>query len=289
MSRVERFSQRARRILAAAQEEAEKLRNNTIETPHLLLGMLRVQDSVACRVLNELRIEYDRVLPVVRAAHPGEPTPAKNLALAPETKRLLESAVDVARKRGEHWIGSEHLLLALIKGEDKSVRYLMRQINLEPAVVRSCVERVLQEGGDGLPTTEPLMEEEPAKMETGPLKPSMPNDSSPRAKVLQLVESGKISASEAAELLKAMRFAAVPIPAESGFVLLPLDDVNFDELRQRTVRFAVEANGAGAEIALSFEEAQAVIFQLLREVYGGAQGTLVDLDGGNQRLHISLD
>ena len=121
-------------------------------------------------------------------------------------------------------------------------------------------------------------------METGPLKPSMPNDSSPRAKVLQLVESGRISASEAAELLKAMRFAAVPIPAESGFVLLPLDDVNFDELRQRTVRFAVEANGAGAEIALSFEEAQAVIFQLLREVYGGAQGTLVDLDGGNQRL-----
>jgi hypothetical protein len=72
-------------------------------------------------------------------------------------------------------------------------------------------------------------------------------------------------------------------------VLLPIDDVNFDELRQRSVRFTVESDGAGAEIALPFEQAQAVIFRLLREVYGGAQGTLVDLDGDGQHLQISLD
>ncbi|MCC6804498.1 MAG: hypothetical protein IT319_16560 [Anaerolineae bacterium] len=287
MSRVERFSHRARRILTTAQDEAESLRSSTIETPHLLLGMLRVPDSVASRVLNELRIEYDRVLPVVRAAHPGEPSPAKNLVLAQDTKRLLENAVEIARKRGEHWIGSEHLLLALVKGDDKASRYLMRQIGLEPAVVRSCVERVVQEGGDGLPTTEPLVESAPARIETGPLRQS--DDFNPRAKVLQLVESGRINAVEAAELLKAMRFAAIPIPPESGFVLLPLDDVNFDELRQHSVRFAVEANGAGAEVVLPFEKAQAVIFRLLREIYTGTPGTVVDLNGGDQHLQISVD
>lgn len=287
MSRVERFSNRARRILATAQEEAEALRSSTIETPHLLLGMLRVPDSVACRVLNELRIEYDRVLPIVRAAHPGEPSPAKNIVLAQETKKLLESSVEVARKRGEHWIGSEHLLLALVKGDDKSSRYIMRQIGIEPAVVRSCVERVVQEGGDGLPGTEPLVEQASARIETGPL--TQPTEFNPRAKVLQLVETGRISASEAAELLKAMRFAAVPLPPDTGFVLLPLDDVNFDELRQRTVHFAVEADGSGAEVSLPFDQAQAVLFRLLREVYGGAQGRLIDLNGGDQHLQISVD
>lgn len=287
MSRVERFSHRARRILAAAQEESDKLRNNSIETPHLLLGMLRVSDSVACRVLNELRIEYGVVLPLVRSAHPAETTPTKGHELAQDTKRLLESSVEIARKRGDQWIGSEHLLLALVKGDDKSIRYLMRQINLEPAVVRSCVERVLQEGGDGLPATEPFVEQEPSKMQTGPLSQS--NEPNPRAKVLQMVEAGRISAAEGAELLRAMRFAAVPMAGESGFMVLPLDDVNFDELRQRNIRFVVESGGAGAEVSMSFEQAQAMLFQLLREVYGGAQGTLVDLNGGDQHLQISLD
>lgn len=287
MSRVERFSHRTRKILAAAQEETDKLRNNTIETPHLLLGMLRVPDSVACRVLNELRIDYERVLPLVRSAHPGEPTPPKSHELAPETRKLLETAVDIARSRRDNWVGSEHLLLALVKGDDKSIRYLMRQINLEPAVVRSCVQRVLEEGGDPLPATEPFAQEEPAKMQTGPLKPT--SEPSPRARVLQMVESGKISASEGAELLKAMRFAAVPMPGEGGFVMLPLDEVNFDDLRQRNLRIVVRSNGSSAELSLPFEQAQSALFQLLREVYGGAQGTIVDLEGDSERLQISLE
>ncbi len=290
MTRVERFSHRARRILAAAQEEAEATRSSAIETPHVLLGMLRVPDSVACRVLNELRIDYDRTLPIIRSALPGEPNPVKNIGLAPETKRLLESSVDVARKRGEHWIGSEHLLLALVKGDDKAIRYLMRQINLEPQVVRSCVERVLQQGGDDLPGTEPLMDDDPTRMQTGPLGQESEPDT--RMRVLQMVESGRITAMEAAELLKAMRYAAVPVPGEGSFVLMPLDAVNFDDLRQRSLRIVVrdgESNVIKAEVTLPFDRMQNEIFRLLRGAYNGSQGKLVDLDGGEDRLQISLE
>src|SRR5664279_2476285 len=207
MSRVERFSQRARRILTGAQDEAEKLRNSTIETPHLLLAMLRVEDSVAYQVLTDLKIDYARVLAVVQAAHPSEPTPPNGVELAPETKRTLETAVMIARQRSDQHVGSEHLLLALIKGEDKSIRYLIRQINLEPSVVRSCVERVLQKGGDKPADTKPFTQNIRVTDEIQAL-----GSFDARAKVLQMVESGTISAMEGAELLKAMRFAALPVP-----------------------------------------------------------------------------
>ncbi len=288
MSRVERFSQRARRILAVAQEEAETLRNSTIETPHILLGMLRVEDSVAYRVLHDLKIDYERVLPIVRSANPSEPTPPKSQELSPEARRLMESAMQIARQRSDQYIGSEHLLLSLIKGEDKSIRYLIRQINLEPAVVRSCVERVLQQDKIDLPTTKPFTHSAPA-MEPEPQTTAEPGA---RTKVLQMVEAGKITASEAAELLKAMRFAAVPTLGTSGFMLLPLDQVNFDDLRQRSLRFVVVENGSNtvkAEVVLPFEQAQNELFRLLRDIYNGTQGTLIDLEGDQEHLQISLD
>lgn len=292
MSRVERFTKRAQRILVAAQEEAASLRNTAVETPHLLLGMLRVEDSVAYRVLSDLRIDYDRVLAVVRQAHPAEPTPPKSQELAPETKRLLESALQIARQRGDQFIGSEHLLLSLVKGEDKSIRHLMRQINLDPQVVRSCVERVLQEDkGDNLPATKPFVQDTTVMEEPEPQRPvnAVPSEANPRAKVLQLVEAGKISAAEAAELLKAMRLASLPMPGNGGFVLLPLDEVNFDDLRQRGLRFTVISKGIKSEITIPFEQAQSELFRLLRSAYGGGQGKLIDLDGGPDRLQISLE
>lgn len=289
MSRVERFSQRARRILAAAQEEADTLHNTTIETPHILLAMLRVEDSVAYRVLHDLKIDYDRVLPVVRSANPAEPTPPKTHELAPETRRLMETAMQIARQRGDPYIGSEHLLLSLIKGEDKSIRYLIRQINLEPAVVRSCVERVLQQDKSDLPNTKPFTQDESVEVEREPQPSAEPNA---RTKVLQMVESGKITAAEAADLLKAMRFAAVPTLGTSGFVLLPLDQVNFDDLRQRSLRFVVLEKGSNtikSEVVLPFDQAQNEIFRLLRDIYNGSQGTLIDLEGDQDHLQISLD
>jgi hypothetical protein len=291
MSRAERFSQSARRTLAAAQEEAEALNSSTVDTPHILLGMLRVDESLAYHVLRDMKIDYDKVLNVVRGVLPSEPTPPKSRELAPETKRLLETSLQVARQRGDQDIRSEHLLLALVKGEDKSIRYVMRQINLEPNVVRSCVERVLEEGFPPPPSAD----EQEATIRTTPAAMIKQTDPSNRAKVLQLVETGKISASEGAELLKAMRFSAIPVPGSGGFVLLPLEDVNFDELRQRTLHLTItnaadDGNGdATAELTIPFEQAQAMLFKLLKDMYAGAHGTLVELNGGKDHLNISME
>ncbi len=292
MSRAERFTQRAKEIMTAAQGEAETANNSAVETPHLLLGILKVDQSLACRVLKDLRVEYDRVMPVVRAAHPAEPSMGKSPTLAADTRNTLETAVEIARKRGDRHVGSEHLLLALVKGDDKSMRYLMRQINLEPQVVRSCIERVLQkEGGDGAggSDSDPTATQTVRAMSPS-LSPSQPEQNA-RGRVLQMVEAGRISAAEAAELLKAMRFAAVPVPGSSGFILLPLDEVNFEEVRQRTVRFTItskETSAVKTEIDMSFEQAQTELFRLLNALYTSTPGTVFDVDGTVDDLHVSV-
>ena len=288
MTRAERFTQRAKEIMTAAQAEAETSKNSSVETPHLLLGILKVEDSLACRVLKDLRIEYDRVQPIVSAAHPSEPSLDKTPTLAADTRHILETAVDFARQRGDHHVGSEHLLLALVKGDDKPMRYLMRQINLEPQVVRSCIERALQkDGGDGAYGSD----NDPTATQTvRSLSPSQPEPSA-RTKVLQLVEAGKISPMEGAELLKAMRFAAVPMPGTTGFILLPLDEVNFEEVRQRTLRFTIttkDTNAVKTEIDMSFEQAQTELFRLLNALYRNAPGAVFDVDGTVDDLHVSV-
>jgi Clp amino terminal domain, pathogenicity island component len=290
MSRGERFTKRAKEIMAAAQAEAESSGNNTVETPHMLLALLQVEGSLAWRVLHDLNMDYDRVLSVVRGALPAEPVPTTPATLGIETRRMLESAMQIARDRRDSYIGSEHVLLALVKGDDKSIRYLMRQINLEPQVVRQNIDRMLErEGGDDMS----ISDSDPTASQTlRALSPNLPQEFDARARVIVMVESGKISAAEAAELLKAMRYAAVPMTGSSGFVLLPFDQVNFDDLRQRTLRFIVTENGSDsikAEVALPFEQAQAELFRLLSAIYNGSTGTLLNLNGGDDRLKVSLD
>lgn len=290
MSRGERFTKRAKEIMSAAQAEAESSGNNTVETPHMLLAMLKVEGSLAYRVLSELNIQYDNVVGYVRAALPAEPMPTKPATLATDTRRLMESAMQIARDRRDTYIGSEHVLLALVKGDDKSIRYLMRQINLEPQVVRQNIDRALErQGGDDVS----ISDSDPTASQTlRALTPTPPQEFNARAYVLSLVEAGKISAPEAAELLKAMRFAAVPLTGSTGFVLLPFDDVNFDDLRQRTLRIVVTENDTDnvkAEVSLPFEQAQAELFRLLSAVYNGSTGTLININGGDDRVQVSLD
>ena len=293
MSWVERFNQRARQILAASQQEAEASHSPTIETAHILLGILRSTDSLACRVLNDLRVNYDRVLPIVISAHPGDPSPTKP-AIAPETKSLLESATKIARERHDDHIGSEHLLLALVKGDDKSIRYLMRQISLEPQVVRSCVERVLrEERPNDLAETKPFVDDSHLAVDDTEDEAIMPQPTEIpiRTRVIKLVEDGKISAQEAAELLKAMRLAAIPIADDQGYLLLPLGAVSFDDLRQRSVRFVWNArqSSAPADVKLPFEQVQNDLLRFLHDAYQGNAGSRLDLDSAQGRLSITLE
>jgi len=145
-NKMERFTQRARRVLSLAQEEAERLQHNHIGTEHLLLGLMREDGGVAGRVLRELGLEQRRVEELVERMTRATTRAANaQLDLSPGTKRVLELAVDEARRMGHHYIGTEHLLLGLVRQSEGVAIDVLRRLGVSPEEVRRQTRRVLQE------------------------------------------------------------------------------------------------------------------------------------------------
>ena len=145
-NKLDRFTQRARRVLAYAQEEAERLNHSYIGTEHLLLGLLREESGIAGKVLRDLNVQYERVTELVeRITGPGRRTPFSQIDLTPRTKRVIELAVDEARRLGQHYIGTEHLLLGLIRQGDGVAIDILRQLGVNPDQIRRETMRALQE------------------------------------------------------------------------------------------------------------------------------------------------
>src|SRR4030067_347398 len=142
---MERFTHRARRVLSLAHQEAERMRHNYIGTEHLLLGLIREEGGVAGRVLRELGLEADRVQEIVERLTGTGTYRGGKLDLSPGTQQVLEFAVEEARRMGHHYIGTEHLLLGLVRyGEGVSLDVL-RKLGVTPEQIRRQIRRVLQE------------------------------------------------------------------------------------------------------------------------------------------------
>ncbi|HEY3290326.1 MAG TPA: ATP-dependent Clp protease ATP-binding subunit [Anaerolineae bacterium] len=145
-NKLERFTQRARRVLTLAQEEAERLSHNYIGTEHLLLGLIREENGVAGRVLRDLGAKSERVAEMVeRMTGAGRRAPAGKLDLTPRTKQVIEYAVDEARKLGHSYIGTEHLLLGLIRQGDGVAIDVMHQLGLTTERIRRETLRAVQQ------------------------------------------------------------------------------------------------------------------------------------------------
>ncbi len=145
MSSMERFTQRARRVLSLAHEEAERMRHTHIGTEHLLLGLMLEDGGIAGRVLRELGLEFDRVRDLIeRMVGLGEYT-TQRPTLSPGTQKVLELAVDQARELGHHYIGVEHLLLGIIALEEGIALDALRQLGVTPEQVRRQTHRILKE------------------------------------------------------------------------------------------------------------------------------------------------
>jgi ATP-dependent Clp protease ATP-binding subunit ClpC len=145
-NKMERFTQRARRVLSLAQEEAERLQHSYIGTEHLLLGLMREEGGVAGRVLSELGLDQRRVEELVErmTSSKRSPGPAQ-MDLSPSTKRVLELAVDEARRMGHHYIGTEHLLLGLVRQTDGVAIEVLKRLSINPEDIRRQTRRILQE------------------------------------------------------------------------------------------------------------------------------------------------
>ena len=121
--RFERFTERARRVMSLAQAEALLLKHNYIGTEHLLLGLVREGDGVAATVLRNLNVDLQVVRSKVESIIGwGDKIVEGAVGLTPRAKKVLELAVDEARTLGHHYIGTEHLLLGLIREGRASAR-----------------------------------------------------------------------------------------------------------------------------------------------------------------------
>jgi len=145
MAGMERFTQRARRVLSLAHQEAERARQSNIGTEHLLLGLMEEEGGVAGRVLRELGMTSDRVREVIQRvrANAGEFDPNR-IELAADTQQVLEFAVDEARRLGHHYIGTEHILLGLVRVEGTAMEAL-RRLGVSAEQIRRQTRRVLNE------------------------------------------------------------------------------------------------------------------------------------------------
>ncbi len=145
MAGMERFTQRARRVLSLAHQEAERLRYDTIETEHLLIGLILEENGVARHVLSELGLEAKRVQEVVELISGFGNYQSGKIELSAGVQKVLENALDEAKKMGHHYVGTEHLLLGLSQSTDGQAHEVLRKLGVTPEQIRRQTRRILQE------------------------------------------------------------------------------------------------------------------------------------------------
>jgi ATP-dependent Clp protease ATP-binding subunit ClpC len=143
---LERFTQRARRVLNLARESAESMRHNYIGTEHVLLGLLKEESGVAGRVLRALDLTPRRVQDMVEhMVGTGSRTKPTQLELTPRTKRVIELSVNEAKRLGHHYIGTEHLLLGLVRQDESVAMNILRKMGITPDQIRRETKRAIQQ------------------------------------------------------------------------------------------------------------------------------------------------
>ena len=151
MSGMERFTQRARRVLTLAHQEAERMRQSTISTEHLLLGLIQEEGGIAGRVLRDLGLEPERVQEMVERLSGVGQTRVEKIDLSPGVQQVLEYAIEEARRMGHHYIGTEHLLLGLVRSTEGKAMDVLRKLGITPEQIRRQTRRVLQESSSSAP------------------------------------------------------------------------------------------------------------------------------------------
>ena len=120
-----RFTERAQKVLALAQEEAVRLGHHNIGTEHILLGLIREGDGIAAKALVALGLGLDKIQDEVESLIGRSQDQATNIAYTPRAKKVIELSMDEARKLGHTYVGTEHILLGLIReGEGVAARVL---------------------------------------------------------------------------------------------------------------------------------------------------------------------
>jgi len=168
----ERFTARARRAVVNAQQEARELSHNYIGTEHLLLGLMREPESVAARALQELKISQDTVREhVIQIVGRGQQPPSGHVPFTPRAKKVLELSLREALQLSHNYIGTEHILLGLIREGEGVAAQVLVKLGGNLAVVREKVIEIIPAGAENVEFTERLRPAGAASLEgiLGPL------------------------------------------------------------------------------------------------------------------------
>ena len=161
----QRFTERARKVVFYAQEEAGRLGENYVSTEHLLLGMLHEDDHVAARVLDRMGVSLSRIRSEIeRQVSRGEGRLGQDMQLTPRSKKVIDMAYEEARTLNNNYIGTEHLLLGMIKeGEGLAGRTLAR-LGVDLERTREEVHQLQEQGKDKQEDAAPVAEEAPVRV-----------------------------------------------------------------------------------------------------------------------------
>ncbi len=140
----ERFTERARQVVVLAQEEARTLKHNYIGTEHILLGLLREEEGLAARVLEGLEITVEEVrAQVIRIVGSGEEVTSGQIPFTPRAKKVLELALREALSLGHNYIGTEHILLGLVRENEGVAARILADFDADSEKIRNEIIRML--------------------------------------------------------------------------------------------------------------------------------------------------
>ena len=283
---IERFTQRARRVLSLAQEEAE----------HLLLGLMREEGGIAGRVLRDLGLEQRHVEELVEElTRATARTTNTALDLSPGTKRVLELAVDEARRMGHHYIGTEHLLLALVRQSEGVAIDVLKRLGVSPEEVRRQTRRVLQES--------PVVQQSPQP-------PSSPTGSSGAIrrlstllsentnfskamqstilKMLEMIEAEKLTVEQATELLTTLQPGIFLMPSDQTELVMLFKNVP-DKRRLRIMVRDKESGATQLEVDVPISKVLSGMDAIVLAVIHNQLGQLwLDESDAHNKLEIRI-
>jgi ATP-dependent Clp protease ATP-binding subunit ClpC len=143
----ERFTERARKVIILAREEAIRLGHNFVGTEHLLLGLIREGDGLAVAILKKLNVNISAVKAEIEkiVSAGSEFSPAGEIPFTPQAKKVLEYAISEARSLGHNYIGTEHLLLGLIREGEGTASLVLRDFGVSVAAAKAQAQELLGE------------------------------------------------------------------------------------------------------------------------------------------------
>ena len=216
----ERFTERARRVIILAREEAGRLRHDFVGTEHLLLGLIRDGEGIAIAVLQRLGLKLETVKTEVERALAGFPKALtfREVQFTPQAKRVLELSIEEARRLGHNYIGTEHLLLGLVKEGQSIAAKILESLGAKLYEVRQETLALVGARRSGHPVTDYL--ERLARFVADTRLDALPPSTVAAAKLVLLDTLGAILGGSALdENTRLARFAAARSPRGAATLL----------------------------------------------------------------------